>query len=133
MTADTKRGGHRGEGYRCGAAIGGALADPTTSAIVLTAYARTGGAGRTWTVTRTTPVRPVLRRQPRDSGRCADNRGGRFEPRVAAGVQRRCGDRMRSRQDDLGLEPQVLAVLSRGLVEGLDLRRCQGSVGRRSN
>jgi hypothetical protein len=46
MTADTERGGHRGEGCRRGAAIDGALADPDDQgAIVLTAYARTGTAG----------------------------------------------------------------------------------------
>lgn len=46
MTADTERGGHRGEGFRRGAAIDGALADPDDQrAIVVTADARTGRAG----------------------------------------------------------------------------------------
>ena len=46
MTADTERGGYRGEGCRRSTAIDGALADPDDQrAIVSTAYARTGRAG----------------------------------------------------------------------------------------
>jgi hypothetical protein len=46
MTANTERGGQRGEGCGRGAAIHSALADPDDQrAIMRTAYARTGRAG----------------------------------------------------------------------------------------
>jgi hypothetical protein len=49
---------------------------------------------------------------------------------VRRGVRCRCwGSRVRSRQGNPGFELQVFTVPSGGLVEGFDLRGCQGPVG----